>query len=338
MPSSNATAEHYNQLRVLAAQNPKAARLQFEALLNESGIDLDGLLTRMAAPGEGRLRQLVANLARSRPDRLRFAKYFSEWLAVETDQFARRAISAALEEPAPASTKLSARRQLASRDLVDMYRYVSERLRHELQNALLGPRTRILQMVDTIKRVDQGITKAELEALLGQLRDDFQGVGRLAEFEPDDQYFTVRPIRLRDWLDRLCTEYAKRYSRIDLRTEGSAAAKNQVIVGSDYLLRLVFWNLFINAHQAVGTSCTVTLHLEIGDDTLVVIVLDNGGGFSPEMSDVAFQDRFSSRGPNRGRGLLEIQDAIQQLHGDAELIEWRPCEYRVQLTFSTKQL
>lgn len=336
MSSNNAADALYETLRLLAAQNPRAARQRFEQLLNGSDVDLDYVLNRMAAPGEGRLRQLVANFARPRDDRSRFARYFAAWLAVETDQFARRAIAAALDGPPTAPPKQTTQRTLAAHELVEMYRYVSERLRHELQNALLGPKARLLQLLETVKRLDEGITRAELEALLAQLRDEFQAIGRMAEFEPDDPYFALRRVHLCEWVEQMNVDYSKRYNRIDLHIAGSEDARVQQVIGSDYLLRLVFWNLWVNAHQAVGNPCTVFLQCELQDDTLSVLISDNGAGFPAEMVDVAFQDRYSPRGPNRGRGLLEVQDAIQQLHGDAQLIEVRPVEYRVQLTFSTK--
>lgn len=336
MQSNDSADTFYDSLRLLAAQNPRAARQQFEQLLNGGDIDLDYILTRMAVPGEGRLRQLIANFARLRADRHRFVKHFTNWLAVETDQFARRAIAAALDAPPTAPPKKPTERPLAARELVEMYRYVSERLRHELQNALLGPRARLLQLLETIKRLDEGVTRAELEALLARLRDEFQSLGRIAEFEPDDTYFALRPVGLCEWVQQMNAEYAKRYNRIEVRVDGSDAARKQQVLGSDYLLRLVFWNLWVNAHQAVGDPCTIMLRCDVQDATPLMVISDSGTGVPAEMVDVAFQDRYSPRGPNRGRGLLEVQDAIQQMHGDAQLVEVQRGEYRVQLRFPTK--
>lgn len=225
---------------------------------------------------------------------------------------------------------------LVARDLVEMYRYVSDRLRHELQNALLGPKTRLLRLIQTIARLDEGVTKAELASLIAQLQDEFTVLGRFAEVEPNDAYFALRPVLLTEWLPRMNAEYAARYSRVDLQIDGDDEALSTHVLGSDYLLRLVFWNLWVNAHQAAGSPCSITLRCERRGDTLSVVVSDNGTGFPADMVGVAFEYRYSQRGPNRGRGLLEVQDAIQQLGGDSQLIEVSPGEHRVQLTFSTK--
>lgn len=332
MQNSQARAEEFFvTLRQLAAQDPRRARNRFEELLGGDAADLDLILTRIAAPGEGRLRQLVANFARSRGEHERFKDHFQRWLAVETDEFARRAIASALiAEPTPIARP--AVRPLVETNLVEMFRYVSGRLRHELQNALLGPQTRLLQLVTRIKRIDEGITRGELEALAMQLRDEFQLLGRMAEFEPNDTYFALRPINICPWVGQMNIDYAKRYRRIDLRIQEVSTVHDQVLA-SDYLLRLIFWNLWINAQQAAGDPCAITLVCEVRDGKLNILVRDNGRGFPAEMAEIAFRDRYSRSGANRGRGLLEIQDAIQQLHGAAELIEVSPGDYRVSLSF-----
>ena len=58
-------------------------------------------------------------------------------------------------------------------------------------------------------------------------------------------------------------------------------------------------------------------------------ISDNGEGFSSELKDVVFQQVYSTRSGNRGRGLLEIQDAIEQLRGHIELYQAKPSEFRI---------
>ena len=334
MRSNEAMEELYNSLRMLAVQDPRAARKQFEELLNANADVAHGVLIRMAAPGEGRLRQLVANLARNRADRSQFAEHFERWLAVETDQFAYRAISAAMDVPRTVAPTIPNQQALVAREMVEMYRYVSERLRHELQNALLRPRTRLLQLLETVKRIDEGVTRAQLESLMAQLQDEFQAIGRMVEFEPNDPYFTLRPLNICEWVQQMNAEYAKRFNRIDLTITATEAVTKQQVLASDYLLRLVFWNLWMNAHQAVGQACANTLTCEIRDCKLWITIVDNGPGFPADMAGVAFENRFSHNGPNRGRGLLEVQDAMQQLHGNAQLVETSSSVFRVQLIFA----
>ena len=280
MRNKEAMEELYNSLRMLAVQDPREARKQFEALLDADADAAESVLIRMAAPGEGRLRQLVANLARNRTDRSQFAVHFERWLAVETDQFAHRAISAAMDSPRIVAPTVPTQRALVAREMVEMYRYISERLRHELQNALLRPKTRLLQLIETLKRIDEGVTRAQLESLMAQLQDEFQAIGRMVEFEPNDLHFTIRPLNICDWVQKMNAEYAKRFSRIDLNIVAPDQVSKQQILASDYLLRLVFWNLWVNAHQATGQACAITLACELCDRELCITIADNGPGGS----------------------------------------------------------
>ncbi len=104
-------------------------------------------------------------------------------------------------------------------------------------------------------------------------------------------------------------------------------------MASDYLLRIIFWNLWINAQQAVQGDCRITVRATTEGKTVQLLLIDNGGGFPPEMVGVAFYERYSQNGVYRGRGLLEVQDAVQRLRGKASLEQCSPGEYRIVLSF-----
>ena len=82
---------------------------------------------------------------------------------------------------------------------------------------------------------------------------------------------------------------------------------------------MVFWNLWKNAQQAVGNPCEITVRVTLRASEAELLFLDNGGGFSQDHAGVAFVEQFSSKGTDRGRGLLEVQDAIRRLGGTVEL-------------------
>ena len=337
MQASNDFDEIYAELKRLVIADPRAARIRFTELWTSKKDLLMEFLDRLGNPGEGRLRHFVANFARTIDDRSTIEPHLVRWLETETDEFARRSIQQVLEARLPI-VRPAVNQQLVPKQLVDVYRYVSERMRHELQNALLGPKTRILQIRSLLDGVEEGLTRSELEALVLKLRDEFHSLGRMAESEPDDVFFQVRPVALKEWLHRMNIEYSGRFNRVDLEFDANPECPEANVMASDYLLRLIFWNLWINAHQVVGDPCEVRITIDHVDDRfLKVTITDNGAGFASEMRDIAFEDRYSKNGPHRGRGLLEIQDAILQLRGNAMLAEVNQGELRVQLTFMRAQ-
>jgi hypothetical protein len=65
----------YGKLRTLAAQNPREARTWFCQMLDFNSPELDEILRSAAGLREGRVRQLIANAARSRLDKDRLIPY-----------------------------------------------------------------------------------------------------------------------------------------------------------------------------------------------------------------------------------------------------------------------
>jgi signal transduction histidine kinase len=319
-------------LRGLVRQNLKEARQQVRAMLAGDPTERDALLSALGGVGDGRLRQCVANVVIADQSLLQVTMAsLQAWLAAETDEFARKAIASALQQ-SPTVKRSSQKAGLIDPSLVAAYRYVSDRLAHELRNTLLIPQGRLGELHALISGLSDDQTRARIISCLGQLGDEFQEVGRLAVSNPDDEYFRFRPITILDWIERMKGAYAKRYSALGFESLGSPIALATKVMANDYFLRLTFWNLWLNSHQAIGSACKITVEFSTDAGKLRLVVLDNGGGFRADAVGVAFHDRFSKNGDHRGRGLLEVQDAVEQLQGTAELVKHASGTYRVALT------
>jgi phosphoserine phosphatase RsbU/P len=86
----------YGELRRLVVEDPLEARRTFHRLLDSGGPPLDLFLGSISSPGDGRLRQLVANAPRNHHDKERLIPHLIAWQEMETDEFTQRAISRAL--------------------------------------------------------------------------------------------------------------------------------------------------------------------------------------------------------------------------------------------------
>jgi signal transduction histidine kinase len=332
MQSSN-EADAPGKLRILAAQNPREARVQFCRMLDTNSPELPQMLNAAAAPGEGRVRQLIANAVRGRPDKEKVVPSLLSWLETETDEFAKRAIASALGNVDVASFRDTPASAIADPKLVESYRYVKDRICHELRNALLSPRTQILRLKAKIEGIGDDEVRGDLSSLLGQLSDAFRNVGNVVEFDAGENHFRLRSVSVCGWLEAMNAEYARKYQPVALTIDSRLGNDGDRIVASDYLLRIIFWNLWINAQQAVEGDCRITVRATSDGKEVHLLLIDNGSGFLPEMVDVAFYERYSQNGTYRGRGLLEVQDAVQRLRGTARLEQLRPREFRVMLSF-----
>jgi signal transduction histidine kinase len=275
----------------------------------------------------------MANAIRPRFDKGRLIPHLFRWLEDETDEFAKRAIVAVLDEVDLSSYHQKTESTMVDLKLVEAYRYLKERLCHELRNALLRPRRHILQLEARINSVGDEPLRAELATSLSQLSDAFKRVGRIVEFDADDHFFKFRSISICSWLKIMNDEYGKKYQPVVMIIEENSSSSPIHILASDYLLYTIFWNLWINSHQAVDDDCKITVRVMLNANQVNLLIVDNGHGFSQELVGVVFQERYSANGVHRGRGLLEVQDAVHQLRGKAQLVPYRLGDFRVMISF-----
>ena len=317
-------------LRTLAAENPKQARTEFSALLDSNSRILEDVLGLVGAPGEGRVRQLIANAVKQRPDKTRLVPYLRRWLATETDEFAKAAIAGALTgvdesafEPRSAPSEPP--------QLVDTYRYVAERLCHRIRNSLTGP-AQHLRALEALLNGGSDPKTIEAKATITRLKDSFRNVSRIVEFNVDDTYFEWRSVDLIAWLRSMTTtSYIPKNSPLTLRFDGVPEGHVVKIWANDLMLETIFWNLWKNAQQAVGNPCEICVRISLKASEAELLFLDNGTGFSQNHAGVAFVEQFSSKGIDRGRGLLEVHDAVRRLGGAVELVAIEFNVYRIRM-------
>src|SRR5262252_7584776 len=87
----------HERLRRLAVEDPREARKAFLALFDSGGPVLEQFLGEISSPADGRLRHLVASALRNSRDKERLTPYLIAWHEIETDEFAKRAMAAALD-------------------------------------------------------------------------------------------------------------------------------------------------------------------------------------------------------------------------------------------------
>lgn len=328
--------EAYAALRLLSVEDPKRARQGFCEMLDGDDPRLVGILELASVPGEGRVRQLVANAVRARPDRSKIVAYLVRWQQTEADEFARNAIDAALVGVDRGGHKAKKRRALVDAALVDTYRYVTGRIRHQMNNALMEPAELIMRLTNRLGRIEDQAIRNELEPMVIELRVALRNVGRIVAFAPEDGFFTVRGVAILDWLANMNLEYGQKYRHVALSLVDQSASGKLHVRANDYLLQTIFWNLWTNAQQAVGAKCEIEVRAKRRGNDVELTVIDNGEGFPQDMREIAFQEKYSSKGVGRGRGLLEVQDAVDRLHGSVQLVDVDGC-YRIRIWFPLEE-
>src|SRR5260370_21390369 len=134
-------AEHvHEKLLRLAVEDPREPGKVFLRIFDSDNSALERFLGQISSPADGRLRHLVASALRNNRDKERLAPYLIAWHEIETDEFARRAIAAALDGVKTESSAQTALAHEAARWTTAIGREMAQRQRvnRELESAREG--------------------------------------------------------------------------------------------------------------------------------------------------------------------------------------------------------
>lgn len=282
-------------------------------------------LTQLGA-SDSRLKHIVARVSLDRPQDRQMVVILEGWLKTEPDEFTKNAIRSALSNASSSSiSDLLADPQ----DLLDIYRYVTDRLRHRIRNAIPSAKMTISLLHEELLAELGPVRGSRLKPMLEQLRSDLQILGRYVEFSEGDDYFVTRLIQLDRWLIQRCRDYASLYA--DVSFDLDALDDLDVSVSAcDYLLDTLFVNAWDNAKQQKSPA-RISFAVHAASGKLALWLLDNGPGFPEDAANWAFRLPYSSKGADRGRGLFEIWEATSRLGGSVS-IRRRPADgHRIHL-------
>ena len=152
----------HERLRRLAVEDPREARKAFLQVFDSGGSALEQFLGQISSPADGRLRHVVASALRNNRDKERLAPYLIAWHEIETDEFAKRVIAAALDGVRTESAGQTALAQEVARLTTAIGRETAqrERLNRELEIAREVPR-RVLKAWSkdgSVRHVDLSLT------------------------------------------------------------------------------------------------------------------------------------------------------------------------------------
>jgi hypothetical protein len=95
--------------------------------------------------------------------------------------------------------------------------------------------------------------------------------------------------------------------------------------GNENRIQQVFFNLILNARDAMPSGGWLTLATSCRDDTVVVEVKDTGHGIRREHIRRIYDPFFTTKGIGAGTGLgLSVSYGIVQEHGGAIFVESAP--------------
>ena len=124
------------------------------------------------------------------------------------------------------------------------------------------------------------------------------------------------------------TEVVRRAERIT-RSNAQSSAELTVQLGSVEVIKSYFANIQLamiqlleNAFDAVGDSGRIVVEgqTDIGRKEVIIKVSNNGPAIPRNVASKLFEAPISTKGPNRGTGLLVARQAMEAIDGEVKLV------------------
>ncbi len=118
-------------------------------------------------------------------------------------------------------------------------------------------------------------------------------------------------VRLLQILSHLARQYGATI-QTDLRATGVSVSCTEAELSE------ILFNLIKNAIEAVQNCASPAVRVEtrVHDDTVVIEVIDNGNGISPELQNSLFQPFVTGKPHGTGLGLYVVSERVRELRGE----------------------
>jgi len=201
---------------------------------------------------------------------------------------------------------------------------------HEVRNPLAGIRGACELLLAGNQKLErnQEIASEVLQQIdrLNRTVGDLLSFARPTEMQP-------RPTDLHDLIDRVAGVLAEDPQAQNVKLERRYASDLPAMNVDPQQLEQVFFNILLNASQAMDYAGTITICTTLNGDAVQVTIGDSGPGVPEQVAADIFKPFFTTRAQGTGLGLAIVNKIIQAHQGtiDAGRASEGGAEFRIRL-------
>ncbi len=202
-------------------------------------------------------------------------------------------------------------REMSRKEHMAFIGEMSTRIAHEIKNPLASLQTGI-QLLESNLPSDPE-TGEYFQRLTGEVQRVDRIVKGLLSYAREDE-LEMYPSNLRDLIERVIELLKPTINDRKIRWLMTYKTDIENVRMDAQKIEQVFWNLLINAAQAIEHEGRIQVEVNSNDDILRISISDNGRGMSIETQAKLFQPFFSTKSQGTGLGMA-ISRKIIQAHG-----------------------
>jgi signal transduction histidine kinase len=191
---------------------------------------------------------------------------------------------------------------------------ITDSLAHDLRSPLTAIRGKLEMSLSASNHGDQAEPVVSAIEELDRLTEFLNQSLDVAEAKADALRLTRTEIDLDELLRVMTNLYEPSMADKGLQIR-LHSAHPITIEGDAALIHRMIANLFDNELKHLPAACTITIRLQVDENSVSIVFEDNGPGFSPDVMPLLFERRVKGKESN-GHGLgLAFIDAVARAHG-----------------------
>jgi signal transduction histidine kinase len=191
---------------------------------------------------------------------------------------------------------------------------ITDSLAHDLRSPLTAIRGKLEMSLSAGNHGEQAEPVVSAIEELDRLTEFLNQSLDVAEARADALRLTRTEINLDELLRVMTDLYEPSMAEKGLQIRLHSAHPIAIEADASLIHRMIA-NLFDNELKHLPAACTITIRLQVEEDSVSIVFEDNGPGFSPDVMPLLFERRVKGKESN-GHGLgLSFIDAVARAHG-----------------------
>jgi hypothetical protein len=183
---------------------------------------------------------------------------------------------------------------------------------HEIKNPIAGV-LGALQVFRGETNLDQ-THKDIMDEMMVQLERVNHAVNDLLQYARPTPPM-MEKIDVRDILEKTASILSQQAKEKNISINKMYGKESLVVPADKKQIQQAFWNVILNAIQAVDAQGVVTIDAKMDDNVLLISISDNGKGIPPEQVDQVFKPFFTTKHKGTGLGMTITKRIIEQHQG-----------------------
>jgi len=198
------------------------------------------------------------------------------------------------------------------------YAEVARKVNHDIKNGFIPIRNVMHHWSEVAENEPNALVQVFKERR-DTVNDSIQYLQEIAQnYAQTIRKADIAPVNINEIIDNVIKNYRDLPDK-NITIEAQLTDNSVYVPAEKYQIRRAIENVIANAVEACGQSGHIQITTQKDEDTLVIVIDDDGDGIPPEVKEHLFHTHITTKEEGTGIGLMNTHSIIKQFKGKIEV-------------------